>query len=148
MQHESNNSAITYLCLKQFTKGIIVIYAIKYETSSGKTKFKTITQELLGSTIRKAYDKSSRVLVRFKFYRWDALRGYLSKGFQPLFTRVLEKTTENPERLRRQERSETEPGTFRLPVLRAEPFGYWWSLIYLFSSNGGLCYVSLIRNNC
>ena len=37
----------------------------------------------------------------------------------------LEKTTENSERLGRQERPGIEPGTSRLPVLRAEPLGHW-----------------------
>ena len=43
--------------------------------------------------------------------------GGLSKGSQPIFTRVSEKTTENSERLGRQARPGFEPGTFRLPVL-------------------------------
>ena len=54
-------------------------------------------------------------------YRWRALRvcvwGGLSKGSQPVFTRVSEKTTENSERLSRQARPEFEPGTSCLPVL-------------------------------
>ena len=54
---------------------------------------------------------------RIQAYRWDALSGGLSKGSQPVFTRVSEKTTENSERLGRQARPGFEPGTSRLPVL-------------------------------
>ena len=35
----------------------------------------------------------------------------------PVFPRVSEKTTENLEKLGRQERPEIEPGTSRLPIL-------------------------------
>ena len=45
-------------------------------------------------------------------------RESLSKGSQPVFKRVPEKTTENFERL---SRPGIEPGTSRLPVLIAEP---------------------------
>ena len=38
------------------------------------------------------------------YHEWDALRGGLSKGSEPVFTRVAEKTTENSERLGRQAR--------------------------------------------
>ena len=37
---------------------------------------------------------------------------------------------ENFERLSRQARPAIEPGTFRLLVLRAEPFVPWWGHIY------------------
>ena len=43
-------------------------------------------------------------------YRWSALHGGLSKGSQPVFTRVSEKTIENSERLGRQARPGVEPG--------------------------------------
>ena len=46
-------------------------------------------------------------------YRWIALRGGVSKGSYPVFTRVLEKTTENSEQLVRQARPGLEPGTSR-----------------------------------
>ena len=55
--------------------------------------------------------------------RWSALRGGLSKGSQPVFTRVSEKTTENSERLDRQARPRIEPGTSRLPVFERS---HWW----------------------
>ena len=45
--------------------------------------------------------------------------GGLFKGSYPVFTRVLEKTTENYERLDRQARPGFEPGTPRLLVLSA-----------------------------
>ena len=51
--------------------------------------------------------------------RGSAFRGGLSKGSYPVFTRVLEKTTENTERLGRQARPGFEPGITRLPVLSA-----------------------------
>ena len=54
---------------------------------------------------------------RIQAFRWYALRGGLSKGSQPVLTRVLDKTTENSERLDRQARPGFEPGTSRLPVL-------------------------------
>ena len=41
----------------------------------------------------------------------------LSKGSQPVFTRVSEKSTENSERLGRKARAGFEPGTSLLPVL-------------------------------
>ena len=53
------------------------------------------------------------------------LCGNLSKESQTIFTRVSEKTTENFERLGRQEQLEIEPGTSHLPVLSAEPLGHW-----------------------
>ena len=46
--------------------------------------------------------------------------GGLSKGSQPVFTRVLEKTMENSERLGRQALPGFEHGTFRQPALKAE----------------------------
>ena len=49
---------------------------------------------------------------------WGALRGDLSKGSEPVFTRVSKKTTENSECLGPQARPGTEPGTSRLPVLK------------------------------
>ena len=52
-------------------------------------------------------------------YRGCALRGGLSKGSQPVFTQVSEKTTKNSEWLGRQARQGFEPGTTRLPVLSA-----------------------------
>ena len=52
-------------------------------------------------------------------YRRRAVHGGLSKGSQPLFTRVSEKTTENSKGLGRQGRPGFEPGTSRLPVLSA-----------------------------
>ena len=39
--------------------------------------------------------------------------------------RISEKTTQNSERLFRQTRLGIEPGTFRLPVLSAEPLRHW-----------------------
>ena len=45
--------------------------------------------------------------------------GGLSKGCEPVFTRVSEKTTENSERIGRQARLGFEPGTSRLPGLSA-----------------------------
>ena len=39
--------------------------------------------------------------------------------------RVLDKTMENSEWLDQQAQPEIEPGTFRLPVLMAEPLGHW-----------------------
>ena len=56
----------------------------------------------------------------------SALRGGLSKGFKPEFTQVLEKTTENSERLGPQTRLGIKPDTSRLPVLTTEPLGHWW----------------------
>ena len=50
--------------------------------------------------------------------RGSALRGSLSKGCHPVFTRVLEKTTENSEQLALQERPGIVPGTSNLPALR------------------------------
>ena len=48
---------------------------------------------------------------------WEnVLRRGLSKGSQPVFTCVSEKTTENSERLGRQTRPRIECGTLRLPV--------------------------------
>ena len=51
--------------------------------------------------------------------------GGLSKRSLPVFTRVLEKTTEKSERLGRQMRPGFEPGTSRFPVLSTTtpPFG-------------------------
>ena len=46
----------------------------------------------------------------------DALRGGLSKGTYAVFTRLLEITTQNSERLGQQARPGIEPGTSRLPV--------------------------------
>ena len=43
--------------------------------------------------------------------------GVFSKGSQPVFARVSEKTTENSDRLGRQARPEFEPGNSRFPVL-------------------------------
>ena len=51
-------------------------------------------------------------------------RGGLSKGSQPVLTRVSEKTTKNSKRLGRQARPGIEPVTFRLPVQMAEPLSY------------------------
>ena len=52
-------------------------------------------------------------------FGWRVLRGGLSKGYQPVFMRVSEKTTGNSERLDRQARPGIEPGTSRLPVYSA-----------------------------
>ena len=52
-------------------------------------------------------------------HRVEGLPWGLSKGSQPVFTRVLEKTTENTERLGRQARPGFEPSTSHLPVLSA-----------------------------
>ena len=52
-------------------------------------------------------------------YRCNALRGGLSKGSEPIFTRVSEKTRKNSERLGQQAQPEFEPGISRLPVLSA-----------------------------
>ena len=46
----------------------------------------------------------------------STLSGSFSKGYQPVFTRVLEKTTENSERLGRPAQPRNEPCTSRLPV--------------------------------
>ena len=54
---------------------------------------------------------------RTQAYKWVALHGCLSKGSQPLFTRDLEKTTENSKPLGRQAGLGFDPGTSRLPVL-------------------------------
>ena len=59
---------------------------------------------------------------------WDALRWGLSKGFNPLFTRVLEKNTENSEWLGEELRLGIEPGTSHLPAFSAEPLGQWWCI--------------------
>ena len=55
---------------------------------------------------------------------------FFSKGSQPVFTRVLEKTMENSERLDQQEQRDIESGTSRLPALRAEQLGYLWDYYY------------------
>ena len=44
--------------------------------------------------------------------------------------RISEKTTENSEWLGRQALPGFEPGTPRLPALRAVPLHHWWGLIY------------------
>ena len=49
--------------------------------------------------------------------------GGLSKGSQPVFKRVSEKTTENSERLDRQAWPGIEPGTSRLPVQNRSVIG-------------------------
>ena len=54
--------------------------------------------------------------------------GVFLRDPSPLFTRVSEKTTESFERLGRQAQPRFEPGTIRLPVLRAEPFRHWQGL--------------------
>ena len=46
--------------------------------------------------------------------------GVLYKGFQPVYTRVSEKTTENYELLGRQARPRIESGTSRLPIFLAQ----------------------------
>ena len=67
-------------------------------------------------------------MVRFRLKAnaqlWDlglqgacSLRGGLSMGSQPVFTRVSEKNTKSSERQGRQVRPGFEPGTSRLPVL-------------------------------
>ena len=52
-------------------------------------------------------------------YKGRALRGGLSKGSYPVFTRVLQKTTENAERLGRQARrgSSLAPPVFQFRAL-------------------------------
>ena len=55
-------------------------------------------------------------------YRYNSLRWSLSKGSQPVFTQVLEKTTENSEQLGRQARPGFEPDTSHLPVLSVTTF--------------------------
>ena len=60
---------------------------------------------------------------------WGVLSvGGLSKGSQPVLTRVSEKTTENSERLGRQARKRIEPGIFLLPIFSAETLSHWWHL--------------------
>ena len=48
--------------------------------------------------------------------------------------RVLEKTTENSERLSRQARPGIETGTSSLPALSAEPLCQWWGIMSLYDS--------------
>ena len=50
---------------------------------------------------------------------WNALRVGLSKGHQPVFTRISEKTTENSKRLGRQSRSGIELSTSHPSVLES-----------------------------
>ena len=76
-------------------------------------------------------------------YGWDALRGSLSKGSQPVFTRVSEKTTENSERLGRQARPGFVPGTSRLPVLSATTPPLVGIQIQEISKRVNLCFVNL-----
>ena len=71
-------------------------------------------------------DISSNVTRGIWDYRWNALRGGLSKGSQPVFMRVLEKTMEIPEWLVHQSRPVIELAIACLPVLSAEPLGHWW----------------------
>ena len=54
-------------------------------------------------------------------YRWNALRGGLSKGSQPVFKRISEKTTENSERLDRQARSGIKPAPLVYQFLEQKP---------------------------
>ena len=58
-----------------------------------------------------------------QIYMWCAFGGSLSKTSQPIFTRVLEKTTENSKRLGWQARPRNEPGTSRIPVFQRS---HWW----------------------
>ena len=50
----------------------------------------------------------------------------LSKRSYPAFTGVLEKTTEDSERLGQQARPGIEPDISRLPALSEEPLRHWW----------------------
>ena len=52
--------------------------------------------------------------------------GGLSKRFQPVFTTVWEKTTENSKQIDRKERPVIEAGTSRLPSLSDETLCHWW----------------------
>ena len=45
---------------------------------------------------------------------------------QPVFTHVSEKNKENIEQLRRQARSEIQPGTCGVLVFMTEQLGHWW----------------------
>ena len=63
-------------------------------------------------------------------FRGRALHGGLSKECQPIFTRVLETTAENSERLGRQTRLGIEPGISCQPVFSEESFGHWWGHTY------------------
>ena len=56
-----------------------------------------------------------------RYYRWNALRGGLSKGSYPYLRQILEKTIGNIERLGRQAQPGIEPSTSRLPVFSSEP---------------------------
>ena len=58
---------------------------------------------------------------------------------------VSEKTTENAERLNRQERPKVVPGTFRQLVLSAKPLGHWQSLKR--EKNILIC-LQLFRHDC
>ena len=60
---------------------------------------------------------------------WSALRGGLSKGPWPVFTRVSEKNHKNSEQLGRQAQPGIEPGTSRLSALSVVPVSQWWDRI-------------------
>ena len=75
--------------------------------------------------------KANRPLVRPGPTREVPFVGGLSKWSKPVFRQVLEETTENSECLGLQVQLCIEPGTFRLPVLSAEPLGHWWGCFLL-----------------
>ena len=64
----------------------------------------------------------------------------LSKGSQPVFTRFLEKITENSERLGRQTRPGIKPGNSLLPALSPGPLHHWWGALRgIFQRNPSPC---------
>ena len=69
-----------------------------------KIKFRFIFEDFLNGWLLVL-----RPIVSLGTKVWSALRGGLSKGLYPVLTRVSEKTTENSERLSRQERPGFEP---------------------------------------
>ena len=90
---------------------------------------------------KRFFNKYVTFLNFFTVYRESVLRGGLSKGFQPVFTRVSEKTTGNSKRLRRQAWPGFAPDNYRLSVLSVtavppvgrikEGFYFMWLYSYL-----------------
>ena len=73
------------------------------------------------------------------------------KGHYPLFARVSEKIRDNTEWQGQQALLWIEPGTSRLPALRAEPLSHWWgfkSRGHIMSVLRGLCRMILILFFC
>ena len=62
-------------------------------------------------------------------YNHDVFRRSLSKGSKPVIARVLEKTTENSERLSQQERPRIECGISRLSLFSADLLDHWWGVL-------------------